>query len=142
MNANVRFEAEADEEYRAAGRWYEERRLGLGIEFFDAVDAALRTNCPVAESWSAGQTAPLRPARPAGARQAVSLPRHLPCAERSNPRAGCRARPTKARVLARSHLKTGFWQSGLSSTDSFPLAQIRSAPRIAVPVVYLPAAIR
>ena len=41
MNAHVRFEAEADEEYRAAGRWYEERRLGLGIEFFDAVDAAL-----------------------------------------------------------------------------------------------------
>ena len=41
MNANVRFEAEADAEYRAAGRWYEKRRLGLGLEFFDAVDAAL-----------------------------------------------------------------------------------------------------
>jgi plasmid stabilization system protein ParE len=41
VNANVRFEAEADAEYRAAGRWYEKRRLGLGLEFFDAVDAAL-----------------------------------------------------------------------------------------------------
>ena len=41
MNANVRFEAEADAEYRAAGRWYEKPRLGLGLEFFDAVDAAL-----------------------------------------------------------------------------------------------------
>ena len=41
MNSNVRFEPEADAEYRAAGRWYEEHRLGLGLEFFDAVDAAL-----------------------------------------------------------------------------------------------------
>ena len=71
MNANVRFEAEADAEYRAAGRWYEEHRLGLGLEFFDGVDRA-HTNCPVAEGWSAGQTNPLRPARPAGARQTVS----------------------------------------------------------------------
>jgi len=37
----ARFEDEADAEYRAAGRWYEERVVGLGIEFFDAVDAAL-----------------------------------------------------------------------------------------------------
>jgi len=29
VNANVWFEAEADAEYRAAGRWYEKRRLGL-----------------------------------------------------------------------------------------------------------------
>lgn len=41
MNPRVRFEDEADAEYRAAGRWYEERREGLGLEFFDAVDAAL-----------------------------------------------------------------------------------------------------
>jgi plasmid stabilization system protein ParE len=37
----VRFEDEAEAEYRHAGRWYEERRTGLGLEFFDAVDAAL-----------------------------------------------------------------------------------------------------
>jgi hypothetical protein len=37
----VRFEDEADAEYRAGGRWYEERVVGLGMEFFDAVDAVL-----------------------------------------------------------------------------------------------------
>ncbi len=41
MNSHVRFEDEADAEYRNAGRWYEERRTGLGLEFFDAVDAAV-----------------------------------------------------------------------------------------------------
>ena len=41
MTPPVRFEDEADAEYRAAGRWYETRRIGLGLEFFDAVDAAL-----------------------------------------------------------------------------------------------------
>ena len=41
MNPAVRFEEEADAEYRAAGKWYEQRRVGLGIEFFDAVDATL-----------------------------------------------------------------------------------------------------
>ena len=41
MNPRVRFEDEADEEYRLAGRWYEERREHLGFEFFDAVDAAI-----------------------------------------------------------------------------------------------------
>ena len=42
MNPRVRFEDEADDEYRRAGRWYENRRTGLGVEFFDAVDAAIR----------------------------------------------------------------------------------------------------
>jgi hypothetical protein len=37
----VRFEIEADAEYRLAGRWYDEQRAGLGAEFFDAVDATL-----------------------------------------------------------------------------------------------------
>ena len=41
MKLRVRFEAEADAEYRDTGRWYEERRRGLGVQFFDAVDAAL-----------------------------------------------------------------------------------------------------
>ena len=38
---SVRFEDEADSEYSQAGRWYEDRRAGLGVEFFDAVDAAI-----------------------------------------------------------------------------------------------------
>ena len=42
MSPLVHFEDEADAEYRQAGRWYEGRRTGLGIEFFDAVDAAIR----------------------------------------------------------------------------------------------------
>jgi hypothetical protein len=41
VNLQVRFEDEADAEYRAAGRWYEGRRTGLGLEFFDAVDATI-----------------------------------------------------------------------------------------------------
>ncbi len=41
MNVPVRFEDEADAEYRAAGRWYEARRVGLGRDFFDEVDAAI-----------------------------------------------------------------------------------------------------
>ncbi len=41
MSARVRFEAEADAEYRSAARWYEEQRPGLGTEFLDAVDAAI-----------------------------------------------------------------------------------------------------
>lgn len=41
MNPRVRFEDEAEAEYRAAGRWYEERRTGLGLEFLDAVDATI-----------------------------------------------------------------------------------------------------
>ena len=42
MIPRIRFEEEADAEYREAGRWYESRRTNLGIEFFDAVDTALR----------------------------------------------------------------------------------------------------
>ena len=42
MSLRVHFEDAADVEYRQAGRWYEGRREGLGIEFFDAVDAAIR----------------------------------------------------------------------------------------------------
>ena len=41
MTRHVRFEDEANAEYREAGRWYESRREGLGIVFFYAVDAAL-----------------------------------------------------------------------------------------------------
>ena len=41
MNPRVRFDDEADAEYRLAGRWYEARREHLGIEFFDAVDTTI-----------------------------------------------------------------------------------------------------
>lgn len=42
MNPRVRFEDEADTEYREAGRWYESRRSALGLEFFDEVDSTIR----------------------------------------------------------------------------------------------------
>jgi toxin ParE1/3/4 len=41
LNRLVRFEEEAEAEYRAAARWYERRRAGLGAEFLDGVDATL-----------------------------------------------------------------------------------------------------
>ena len=41
MNPRVRFDDEADAEYRGAARWYEARRVHLGVEFLDAVDAAI-----------------------------------------------------------------------------------------------------
>lgn len=42
MTRSVRFEDEADAEYREAGRWYDTKRSGLGREFFDEIDATVR----------------------------------------------------------------------------------------------------
>lgn len=42
MSKRVRFEPEAEAEYLQAGRWYEAKLSGLGIEFFDEVDATIR----------------------------------------------------------------------------------------------------
>lgn len=42
MNPLVRFEDEADAEYREAGRWYDAKSAGLGVEFFSEIDAAVR----------------------------------------------------------------------------------------------------
>jgi len=41
VNPRVRFDDEADAEYRLAGRWYETRREHLGLGFFNAVDATI-----------------------------------------------------------------------------------------------------
>jgi plasmid stabilization system protein ParE len=41
VNPRVRFDEEADVEYRSAGLWYENRREHLGVEFLDAVDATI-----------------------------------------------------------------------------------------------------
>ena len=53
MKPHVRFEEEADAEYHLAGRWYEDHRQHLGIEFFDAVDATIDqiVLLPDAGSW-------------------------------------------------------------------------------------------
>jgi plasmid stabilization system protein ParE len=42
VKTSVRFEDEADAEYREAGRWYDAKQIGLGVEFFDAVDATIQ----------------------------------------------------------------------------------------------------
>jgi hypothetical protein len=42
----VRFEDDADTEYRGAGRWYEAKQAGLGVQFFDELDAAIRRVLP------------------------------------------------------------------------------------------------
>lgn len=41
MSRLVRFEDEAETEYRQAGVWYESRREGLGLEFFDEIDTTI-----------------------------------------------------------------------------------------------------
>lgn len=42
MNPLVRFEDDANAEYREAGRWYDAKSAGLGAEFFNEIDAAVR----------------------------------------------------------------------------------------------------
>ena len=103
MTGRVRFEDEADAEYREAGRWYEERRVGLGAEFFDAVKAALRrcTDFP-----HAGTPVPKVPDTLRVRRQAVSrFPFHVVYLESNN----------VIRVLAIAHdrRKPGYWKNRL-----------------------------
>jgi toxin ParE1/3/4 len=58
VNPVVRFEDEADVEYRDAGRWYDAKSAGLGTEFFDEVDAAVRR---ILDSPRAGAPVPRVP---------------------------------------------------------------------------------
>jgi plasmid stabilization system protein ParE len=41
VSTRVRFEDEAEAEYRDAARWYESQRAGLGIRFLESVDTAI-----------------------------------------------------------------------------------------------------
>ena len=61
MNRAVRFDDDADAEYRSAGRWYEARREQLGVEFLDAVDAVIDqiVAMPSAGALARGLPAPL-----------------------------------------------------------------------------------
>jgi hypothetical protein len=56
VNLRVRFDIDADVEYRLAARWYEARREHLGIEFLDAVDATIDqiVALPQPLRWSGG----------------------------------------------------------------------------------------
>jgi plasmid stabilization system protein ParE len=99
----VQFEDEADTEYRLAGRWYEERRERLGIEFFDAVDATIDR---IVAMPRAGVAVPRVPADLPVRRRAVTrFPYHVVYLET----------PTHIRILAIAHdrRKPGYWQKRL-----------------------------
>lgn len=103
MNPNVRFEDEADTEYRLAGRWYEDRRPHLGVEFFDAVDAVIDR---IVAMPRAGALVPQMPPALSVRRRAVTrFPYQVVYLER----------PTHIRILAIAHdrRKPGYWQSRL-----------------------------
>ena len=100
MNSRVRFEGEADAEYREAGRWYEGRRAGLGFEFFDAVDAAIDQ---IVRFPAAGEAVPRVPQDLPVRRCAVTrFPYHVVYLETSD----------RIRILAIAHdrRKPGYWK--------------------------------
>ena len=102
MNPNVRFEDEADAEYRLAGRWYEDRRERLGLEFFDAVDATIDQ---IVTMPRAGAPVPRMPSDLPVRRRAVTrFPYHVVYLE-----------TTPIRILAVAHdrRKPGYWASRL-----------------------------
>ncbi|MDA1184035.1 MAG: type II toxin-antitoxin system RelE/ParE family toxin [Acidobacteria bacterium] len=103
MNPRVRFEDEADAEYRLAGRWYEERREHLGIEFFDAVDAMIEH---IVGMPRAGSLVPRVPAAlPVRLRAVTRFPYHVIYIETA----------TAIRILAvaHDHRKPGYWHDRL-----------------------------
>lgn len=103
MNPRVRFEDEADAEYRLAGRWYEHRREDLGLEFFDAVDATIDR---IVAMPHAGTRVPgLAPDLPVRRRGVTRFPYHVVYLET----------PPRIRVIAIAHdrRKPGYWTSRL-----------------------------
>lgn len=103
MNPRVRFDDEADAEYRLAGRWYEARREHLGVEFFDAVD---RTIDQILTMPRAGTRVRRLPPDLTVRRRAVArFPYHVVYLEMA----------THLRVLAIAHdrQKPGYWKDRL-----------------------------
>ena len=103
MIPRIRFEDEADAEYRGAGRWYESRRPNLGIEFFDAVDATLRQ---IVEFPRAGAPVPrVSKDLPVRRRAVKRFPYHVVYLDT----------PGALRVLAIAHdrRRPGYWKSRL-----------------------------
>ena len=104
----VRFGDEADVEYREAGRWYESRVAGLGVEFFDEVDATLRQ---VLAFPHTGSHVPGMPHDISVRRLAVKrFPYHVIYLETAE----------AVRVLAISHDRRGpgYWRDRLRSVSS------------------------
>jgi plasmid stabilization system protein ParE len=103
VNPRVRFDDEADAEYRFAGRWYEGRREHLGTEFFDAVDATIDQ---IVAMPRAGARVPRLPANLTVRRRAVTrFPYHVVYLEMTS----------HIRILAIAHdrRKPGYWKDRL-----------------------------
>ena len=103
MSPRVRFDDEADAEYRFSGRWYETRRERLGIEFFDAVDATIDQ---IVAMPHAGARVRRLPADLVVRRWAVTrFPYHVVYLEMA----------THIRILAIAHdrRKPGYWKDRL-----------------------------
>jgi len=104
VNPRVRFEEEAEVEYRLAGRYYEERREHLGIEFFDAVDATIDH---IIEFPRADALVPrISPDLPVRRRAVMRFPYHVVYLETSG----------NLRILAIAHdrRKPGYWMKRLA----------------------------
>ena len=103
MNSRVRFEDEAAEEYRLAGRWYEERRENLGVEFFDAVDNTIEQILALPRS---GASVPgIGPDLPVRRLAVTRFPYHVVYLEMDD----------DLRILAIAHdrRRPGYWKSRL-----------------------------
>jgi plasmid stabilization system protein ParE len=103
VSRRVHFEDEAEAEYRQAGLWYERRREGLGVEFFDEVDATIRQ---VLEFPLIGATVPRLPSDLPVRRLAVRrFPYHVVYLEMAE----------ELRILAVAHdrRRPGYWRQRL-----------------------------
>jgi plasmid stabilization system protein ParE len=103
VSPRVRFEDEADAEYRLAGQYYEELREHLGLEFFDAVDATIDH---ILERPRAGSLVPrMPPDLPVRRRAVTRFPYHVVYLET----------PSQIRILAIAHdrRKPGYWKNRL-----------------------------
>lgn len=103
MKPRVQFEDDADTEYRLAGRWYEERRENLGIEFLNAVDATIDQ---IVEWPEAGGAVPkVSPDLGVRRRAVTRFPYHVIYIETS----------TAIRILAVAHdrQRPGCWRKRL-----------------------------
>jgi toxin ParE1/3/4 len=101
----IRFEDEAEQEYRAAARWYDDQRAGLGTEFLDTVDATL---AHIVRFPRAGVFVPRVPAELRVRRAPVKrFPYHIVYINLET--------ETTIRVLAVAHdrRKPGYWKSRL-----------------------------
>jgi plasmid stabilization system protein ParE len=103
VNPRVRFDDEADFEYRLAGQWHEARREHLCTEFLDAVDMTI--DRIVAAPGVGAVVRQLPPDLPVRRRAVTRFPYHVVYIELA----------THIRILAIAHdrRKPGYWERRL-----------------------------